>query len=136
MIEERQDQKCLVHLPKEFGDLLCTVAAVALSNSLWRHFYFAIWEIEIGFHIGPLEYVRSMGEWINDGSMTFFSSWLRSNSSESSFWASSIIREWPLFASGNIRFGALSALSSMDGIRPRLAVPATIRSSIVYETMA
>ncbi|HYD62845.1 MAG TPA: Na+/H+ antiporter NhaA [Noviherbaspirillum sp.] len=92
MTENRQTDKDLIQLPKEFGDrlkepfsrffhieaaggatlLLFTIAAVVLSNSPWGHFYFEAWETPIGFQIGSLEYVRSLKEWINDALMTLF----------------------------------------------------------------
>lgn len=92
MSEDQQASKELVHLPKELGDqlkepfsrffhievaggatlLLFTIAAVVLSNSPWKNFYFEAWEIPLGFQVGSLDYVRSLKEWINDGLMTLF----------------------------------------------------------------
>jgi NhaA family Na+:H+ antiporter len=52
--------------------LLFTVAALALSNSPWAHFFENVWETPVGLHIGSLEFARSLREWINDGLMTLF----------------------------------------------------------------
>lgn len=52
--------------------LLFTVAALLLSNSSWPHAYLNVWETQAGFHIGALEFSRSLKGWINDGLMTLF----------------------------------------------------------------
>ncbi|BAN46467.1 Na(+)/H(+) antiporter NhaA [Metapseudomonas resinovorans NBRC 106553] len=52
--------------------LLFTLAALLLSNSPWAHSFLGIWEIQGGFRIGSLEYMRSLKGWINDGLMTLF----------------------------------------------------------------
>lgn len=52
--------------------LLCTVATLLLSNSPWSHFFIEFWELPLGLELGPLEFSRSLREWINDGLMTFF----------------------------------------------------------------
>lgn len=88
----RRTEKALVRLPKEPGDrltkplsrflrieaaggavlLLFTIAALVLSNSPWAHLYSDVWETRLGLVTGPLEYVRPLREWINDGLMTLF----------------------------------------------------------------
>ncbi len=52
--------------------LVATVAALILSNSGWSTPFMAIWETPTGFHIGSLDFTRSLRHWINDGLMTFF----------------------------------------------------------------
>lgn len=52
--------------------LFFTVGALALSNSPWAHAFLNVWETETGFLIGPLEFTRSLREWINDALMTLF----------------------------------------------------------------
>jgi len=88
----RRAERTFVRLPKEPGDrltkpfsrflrieaaggavlLMFTVAALVLSNSPWAHLYSDLWEIRVGVLAGPLEYARSLREWINDGLMTLF----------------------------------------------------------------
>jgi NhaA family Na+:H+ antiporter len=92
MIDVPKTNGEITHLPKEFIDrltkpftrflrieaaggavlLLFTVAALILSNSPWDRLFENIWETPIGFHIGVLEYARSLKDWINDGLMTLF----------------------------------------------------------------
>jgi NhaA family Na+:H+ antiporter len=52
--------------------LVCTVAALFLSNSPWAHQFLDFWETPVGFQIGTLEFARSLRDWINDGLMTLF----------------------------------------------------------------
>ena len=52
--------------------LLCTVVALALSNSPWADAYSNVWDLSLGIHIGSFEFARSSREWINDGLMTLF----------------------------------------------------------------
>lgn len=51
---------------------VCTIAAVALSNSPWAHSFLQIWETHVGLRAGSMEFGRSIKEWINDGLMTMF----------------------------------------------------------------
>ena len=52
--------------------LAATITALVLSNSPWAHTFEAIWETQIGLHIGAVEFTRSLRDWINDGLMTLF----------------------------------------------------------------
>lgn len=52
--------------------LLATLAALALANSPLSKPYLTFWETSIGFHLGSLDFSRSLRHWINDGLMTFF----------------------------------------------------------------
>jgi NhaA family Na+:H+ antiporter len=80
------------HLPREIADrftkpfgqfvrieaaggvllLLATLAALSLANSPLSEPFLAFWETSIGFHLGSLDFSRSLRHWINDGLMTFF----------------------------------------------------------------
>ena len=92
MSEDRQTDAGLARLPRELVDrltrpftrflgieaaagavlVLFTIAALLLSNSKWAHPYFSIWETQVGFHVGTLEFAGSIRDWINDGLMTMF----------------------------------------------------------------
>lgn len=92
MSEDRQNDGELARLPKELVDRLTkplvrflgieaaagavllsfTVTALVLSNSPWAHPFLNAWETRVGFHIGSLEFARSLRDWINDGLMTLF----------------------------------------------------------------
>ena len=50
--------------------LLFTIAALALSNSLWGHSFLEAWETPMGIQVGSWEFTRSLREWINDALMT------------------------------------------------------------------
>ncbi|MCM5678247.1 Na+/H+ antiporter NhaA [Schlegelella sp. S2-27] len=52
--------------------LLSTTAALALSNSPWSAEFLGAWDVHVGFRVGPLDYGRSLKDWINDGLMTLF----------------------------------------------------------------
>ncbi|WP_206054769.1 Na+/H+ antiporter NhaA [Nitrosococcus wardiae] len=52
--------------------LLFTLSALVLSNSLWSPPFLEVWETPVGLQIGPLEFTRSLREWINDALMTLF----------------------------------------------------------------
>lgn len=52
--------------------LLCTVVALALSNSRWSVPYLAFWDTTVGFQWGDAEFSRSIKRWIDDGAMTLF----------------------------------------------------------------
>lgn len=52
--------------------LLSAIAALTLANSPWSSAFLTFWEMPIGLRFGPLEFSRSLQEWINDGLMTLF----------------------------------------------------------------
>ena len=52
--------------------VLCTVAALILSNGPWSAQFVSAWEIRVGFQLGSVEFGRSLRDWINDGLMTLF----------------------------------------------------------------
>jgi NhaA family Na+:H+ antiporter len=52
--------------------LICTVAALVLSNSPWAHSFLNAWETHVGFQVSTWEFARSLRDWINDGLMTLF----------------------------------------------------------------
>ena len=52
--------------------LVCAVVALVLSNSPWSHSFLHAWELQASLQIGPLEFGRSIRDWINDGAMTLF----------------------------------------------------------------
>lgn len=52
--------------------LLCTLLALALSNSSWSAPYLSFWEIPVDFRFGDIGVSRSLKHWINDALMTFF----------------------------------------------------------------
>lgn len=52
--------------------LLCTIVALAFSNSPWADQYSLIWKTPVGFRIGNFEFSHSLKHWINDGLMTLF----------------------------------------------------------------
>jgi NhaA family Na+:H+ antiporter len=52
--------------------LLCTLFALAVSNSPWSGSFLSFWEIPAGFHLGGVGVSRSLKHWINDGLMTLF----------------------------------------------------------------
>ena len=82
----------LGHLPKEFINKLSNpiynflhiealggivlfifiTIALILSNSQWADSFKAIWEVNLGIHIGHYELSKSIKEWLNDGLMTLF----------------------------------------------------------------
>ena len=92
MITDQQANPEATRLPKEFVDrltnpfvrflhiesaggailLVFTVAALVLSNSPWANVFEHVWETPVGLQVGPLEFGRSLREWINDGMMTLF----------------------------------------------------------------
>jgi NhaA family Na+:H+ antiporter len=92
MITDQQSNPEATRLPKEIVDrltnpivrflhiesaggvilLFFTVAALVLSNSPWADSFEHAWETQVGLQVGPLEFARSLREWINDGLMTMF----------------------------------------------------------------
>lgn len=49
-----------------------TLVAVAVTNSAWSSAFNALWEMNIGIHLGSLDLSRPLRAWINDGLMTLF----------------------------------------------------------------
>jgi NhaA family Na+:H+ antiporter len=92
--------------------LLFTVAALVLSNSPWADVYAQAWETRLGFHIGSLEYARSVREWINDAVMTLFFFLV----------ALELKRELVLGELNNPRMAALSISAALGG----MVVPASL----------
>jgi len=86
--------------------LLFTVAALVLSNSPWVHVYEHVWDTSVGFHIGSLEFARSIRGWINDGLMTLFFFLV----------ALELKRELILGELNNPRMAALSIAAALGGM--------------------
>ena len=59
------------------------LAALAIANSPLSEAYNHLWEIPLTVGIAPHELSLSFHEWINDGLMAVFFSWLASKSNES-----------------------------------------------------
>lgn len=92
MVTDKQRHSGKTQLPKELVDrvkdplarflhiesgggailLLCTVAALILSNSPWSDQFENIWQTDIAIQFGSWEFSRSLRHWINDGLMTIF----------------------------------------------------------------
>jgi NhaA family Na+:H+ antiporter len=92
--------------------LFFTLTALLLSNSPWAHPFLGIWEIQIGLHIGSLEFARSLRDWINDGLMTLFFFLV----------ALELKRELVLGELSNPRMAALSIAAALGG----MVVPAAL----------
>nr|WP_197703213.1 Na+/H+ antiporter NhaA [Sulfurifustis variabilis] len=86
--------------------LLFTVAALVLSNSPWGHLFLDAWETRIGLQFGPLEFGRSLRDWINDGLMTLFFFVV----------ALELKRELVLGELNNPRMAALSIAAALGGM--------------------
>jgi Na+:H+ antiporter, NhaA family len=132
MPSDRQHDRDIARLPRELVDgltkpfarflrieaaggavlLLFTVAALVLSNSPWADVYAQAWETRLGFHIGSLEYARSVREWINDAVMTLFFFLV----------ALELKRELVLGELNNPRMAALSISAALGG----MVVPASL----------
>ncbi|WP_150526839.1 Na+/H+ antiporter NhaA [Roseibium sediminis] len=52
--------------------LIAVLLALFLANSRWESAFLAFWETPVGLTFGPLDFIRSLRDWINDGLMTFF----------------------------------------------------------------
>jgi NhaA family Na+:H+ antiporter len=52
--------------------LVATVAALTLSNSPLSNISARFWETSVGFHLGAVDFSRSLRHWINDALMTLF----------------------------------------------------------------
>ncbi len=92
--------------------LFFTVAAIVLSNSPWAQVYADAWESSVGFHVGSLEYARSLRVWINDALMTLFFFLV----------ALELKRELVLGELSNPRMAALSISAALGG----MVVPASL----------
>lgn len=92
--------------------LLCTIFAVALSNSPWSAAFLSFWETPVGLNFGDLELSRSLKHWINDGLMTLFFFVV----------AIELKREIVLGELRNPRMAALSLAGALGG----MAAPATL----------
>lgn len=52
--------------------LLATVAALVWANSPWGAGYEALWGVEAGLHVGPVDLDLSLRDWVNEGLMAVF----------------------------------------------------------------
>lgn len=52
--------------------LFFTILSLFLANSSWSNSFLSFWETSLGFHVGDLNYSRSIHAWINDALMTLF----------------------------------------------------------------
>jgi Na+:H+ antiporter, NhaA family len=132
MLRSRQADATLARLPTELVDrltrpfaqflrveaasgallLLSTVAAIVLSNSPWGTDFLNTWNTRVGFHMGSLEFARSLREWINDGLMTLFFFLV----------ALELKRELILGELKNLRMAAFSIAAALGG----MLVPAAL----------
>lgn len=132
MITDLQSNLEATRLPKEFVDrltnhfvrflhiesaggvilLFFTIAALVISNSSWADSFERVWETQAGLQVGPLEFARSLREWINDGLMTLFFFVV----------ALELKRELILGELNKPRMAALSIAAALGG----MIVPATI----------
>ena len=92
--------------------LAAALAALLLSNSPWAHLLARFWETSVGLHFGPVEFSRSLREWINDALMTLFFFLV----------AVELKRELVLGELSNGRVAALSIAGALGG----MIVPATL----------
>ncbi|WP_259783129.1 Na+/H+ antiporter NhaA [Aestuariispira ectoiniformans] len=126
------------HLPQEIADyvtkpigrflkveaaaggllFVSAVMALILANSAWSIGFLAFWEMPVGFRIGPLEFVRSLRHWINDGLMTFF------------FFVISLElkRELVLGELRNVRAAALPLAAAVGG----MLIPASVYLLVMF----
>lgn len=129
---DRLDKPDRARLPREFVDrltnplarflrietlggavlLAAAVAALVLANCPWAHFFADVWEIPIGLRAGPVEFARSLRDWINDAAMTLFFFLV----------AVELKRELVLGELNNVRVAALSIAGALGG----MTVPAAI----------
>ncbi len=132
MTKERETQSEISRLPRGIVDwltrpfaaflrieaaggavlFLSTIIALVLSNSPWAQAFSSVWETPMGFHIGSLEFIRSLREWINDGLMTLFFFLV----------ALELKRELVLGELHNPRMAALSIAAALGG----MVVPAAL----------
>jgi NhaA family Na+:H+ antiporter len=92
--------------------LLCTALTLIVSNSPWSAPFLSFWETPAGFHMGGIEFSRSLKHWINDGLMTLFFFIV----------ALELKREMALGELRNPRMAALSLAAAFGG----MAVPASL----------
>jgi len=52
--------------------LLAAVVALIWANSPWRESYFSLFQTEVGIHLGPWSFTRSLAWVVNDGLMVIF----------------------------------------------------------------
>ena len=97
--------------------LVATIAALIVANTAWSARFLAFWDLQIGLQLGPLDFTRSTGHWINDGLMTFF------------FFVVSLEmkREFALGELRNLRTAALPFAAALGG----MIVPASIYIAIL-----
>lgn len=86
--------------------LLCTVAALILSNSPWAGPFLGFWDTRLELRLGDLEFGRSLRGWINDGLMTLFFFLV----------ALELKREIVLGEMRNPRMAALSVAAALGGM--------------------
>ena len=86
--------------------LISATAALAMSNSPWADRWSEVWETPVGLRLGPVEFARSVREWINDGFMTLFFFLV----------ALELKRELILGELRNPRLAALSITSAVGGM--------------------
>ena len=92
--------------------LVAALVALVLSNSPWAHLFAGFWESPVGLRFGPVEFVRSLREWINDALMTGFFFLV----------AVELKRELVLGELSNARIAALSIAGALGG----MIMPATL----------
>jgi len=97
--------------------LVATLVALIITNTAWSGQFLTLWEMQIGLQIGPWDFTRSTGHWINDGLMTFF------------FFVVSLEmkREFALGELRNLRTAALPFAAALGG----MIVPASIYIAIL-----
>ncbi|HEY6814888.1 MAG TPA: Na+/H+ antiporter NhaA [Croceibacterium sp.] len=97
--------------------LVATIAALIVANTAWSARFLAFWDLQIGLQLGPLDFTRSTGHWINDGLMTFF------------FFVVSLEmkREFALGELRDLRTAALPFAAALGG----MIVPASIYMAIL-----
>ncbi len=92
--------------------LAAALAALVLSNSPWAELVSGFWQSSVGLRFGPIEFSRSLREWINDGLMTLFFFLV----------AVELKRELVLGELSNGRVAALSIAGALGG----MVIPATL----------
>jgi NhaA family Na+:H+ antiporter len=97
--------------------LLCTIAALILSNSLWADLFKHAWETPAGLQIGALNFSRSLRKWVNDGLMTLFFFLV----------ALELKRELILGELNNPRTAALSIAAALGGMLMATALYLTLQ---------
>lgn len=97
--------------------LVATIVALIMANTAWSAQFLGFWELQIGLQLGPLDFTRSIGHWINDGLMTFF------------FFVVSLEmkREFALGELQNLRTAALPFAAALGG----MIVPASVYTAIL-----